>query len=150
GFPISLVKQLQTGPSALGLFPQLAISDLLVGGTGTGLGSPGPGFRAAYTWGNSASITKIARAHTVKAGYQFTYYAGNPYDRTPMSFTFNRGFTQGPNPTVASVTSGFGLASFELGMPAAGTATYVASREFSERYHAVSFKMTGKHHASSR
>jgi hypothetical protein len=137
GFPAALIKQLQTGPSAAGLFPQLAISDLAVGGTGAGLGSPGPGFRAAYTWGNSASITKILHSHTIKTGYQYTYYAGNPYDRTPMNFTFNRGFTQGPNPTVASTTSGFGLASLELGMPASGTATYVSSREFSERDHSV-------------
>jgi hypothetical protein len=137
GFPTALISQLQTGPSAAGLFPMLAISDLLVGGTGTGLGSPGPGFRAAYTWGNSISVTKIVSGHTVKAGYQYTYYAGNPYDRTPMNFTFNRGFTQGPNPTVASVTAGFGLASFDLGMPASGAATYVSSREFNERDHAV-------------
>src|SRR5215831_8023858 len=35
GFPKALISQLQTGPSAAGLFPQLAISDLLVGGTGS-------------------------------------------------------------------------------------------------------------------
>ncbi len=137
GFPKSLINQLQTGPSAIGLFPQLLIGDLAVAGTGNGLGSPGPGFRAAYTWGNSASLTKIKGQHSIKTGYQYTYYVGNPYDRTPMSFTFNRGFTQGPNPTVASTTAGFGLASFELGYPSAGTATYVASREFSEKNHAL-------------
>jgi hypothetical protein len=43
-----------------------------------------------------------------------------------MSFSFNRGFTQGPNPNTAGATSGFGFASYMLGTPAGGTVGFGA------------------------
>ena len=43
-----------------------------------------------------------------------------------MTFGFNRGFTQGPNPNAAGAASGFGFASFTLGTPASGTVGFAA------------------------
>jgi hypothetical protein len=42
------------------------------------------------------------------------------------NFTFNRGFTQGPNAAQASSTAGFSLASFMLGYPASGSIVQLA------------------------
>ena len=47
----------------------------------------------------------------MKTGYQYTLYRGFPFDRAPLNFSFTRAFTQGPNPTTASATSGYGTAS---------------------------------------
>jgi hypothetical protein len=131
GLPQSLVNQLQPGAVQ---FPALTISDLggILGGYGSAIGN-----RAAYTWGNVASITKIMGAHTIKTGYQLTVYRGFPLDRTPLNFTFTRGFTQGPDPTVASASAGYGTASLELGTPSAGTATYQPSHEQQEIDHGL-------------
>jgi hypothetical protein len=125
GLPQSLVNQLQTGAVQ---FPGLTVADL--GSYGSAIGN-----RAAYTWGTTASLTKIWQRHTVKIGYQFTLYRGFPLDRSPLQFTFNRGFTQGPNPTTASTTSGYGLASLELGTPASGSFTYQPSHAQQEIDH---------------
>jgi hypothetical protein len=131
GLPQSLISQLQPGSVQ---FPGLTVADFggILGGYGSAIGN-----RAAYTWGNVASITKILRGHTIKAGYQYTLYRGFPLDRSPLTFVFNRGFTQGPNPTVASQTSGYGLASLELGTAASGSFTWQPSHEQQELDHAI-------------
>jgi len=129
GFPQSLANQLQTGSVQ---FPGLTVADFggILGGYGSAIGN-----RAAYTWGNSASVTKVWSRHTLKSGYQFTLYRGFPLDRSPLTFAFTRGFTQGPNPTVASSTSGYGLASLELGTAASGSFTFQPSHEQQEIDH---------------
>jgi hypothetical protein len=127
GIPQSLINQLQTGTLQ---FPGLTVTDLTTYGSAIQN-------RAAYTWGNGASLTKVWSAHTVKAGYQYTLYRGFPFDRSPLNFTFNRGFTQGPNPTTASATSGYGTASLILGMPASGNAVYQPVHEQQELDHAL-------------
>ena len=131
GLPQALVNQLQTGAVQ---FPALTISDLggFLGGYGSAIGN-----RASYTWGNAVSLTKIWGAHTIKTGYQLTVYRGFPLDRTPLNFTFSRGFTQGPDPTVASSTAGYGTASLELGTPSAGSATWQPSHEQQEINHGI-------------
>ncbi|MCU1329651.1 MAG: Cna B-type protein, partial [Bryobacterales bacterium] len=127
GFPKSLVDQMQTGTAQ---FPGLTVTDL--SSYGSAIQN-----RAAYTWGSGASVTKVLTSHTVKAGYQFTLYRGFPFDRSPLNFAFTRAFTQGPNPTTASTTSGFGTASLILGTPATGNAVYQPVHEQQELDHAL-------------
>jgi hypothetical protein len=131
GLPQFLVDQLQPGSVQ---FPGLTVADFggILGGYGSAIGN-----RAAYTWGNVASLTKVLPGHTIKTGYQFTLYRGFPLDRSPLTFSFTRGFTQGPNPTVAGQTSGYGLASLELGTTASGSFTYQPSHEQQEIDHAI-------------
>src|SRR5438105_881860 len=126
GLPQSLVNQLQPGSVQ---FPALTVADFggILGGYGSAIGN-----RASYTWGNVASLTKIWQKHTFKTGYQLTIYRGFPLDRSPINLSFTRGFTQGPNPTTASQTSGYGLASLELGTPASGSFAYPPSHEQQE------------------
>jgi len=131
GFPQSLVSQIQSGAVQ---FPGLTVADFggILGGYGSAIGN-----RAAYTWGSTASLTKIWQGHTLKTGYQFTVYRGFPLDRSPIQLSFTRGFTQGPNPNVASQTSGFGLASLELGTPASGSFTFNPSHAQQEIDHGI-------------
>jgi hypothetical protein len=131
GFSQSLVNQIQPGSVQ---FPNMTVADFggILGGYGSAIGN-----RAAYTWGNVVSLTKILQQHTFKLGYQFTLYRGFPLDRSALQFAFNRGFTQGPNPTTASATSGYGLASLELGTPASGSFSTQPSHEQQEIDHAI-------------
>jgi hypothetical protein len=87
----------------------------------------------------SASLTRISGSHTLKFGGEQRFYSINNWGRSNSSggYTFNRGFTQGPNPLVASATSGFGLASFLLGTPASGSATLAPDRTASLKYFAM-------------
>ncbi len=129
--PQSFINQL---PPLAQQFPALTISGLggALGGYGSAIQN-----RAAYEWGSVVSLTKVAGRHTVKTGYQYTLYRGNPYDQAPPAFTFNAGFTQGPNPTVASANAGYGTASMELGLPASGSYTYQNSHEYQELDHGL-------------
>jgi len=131
GLPQSLINQLPPNDRQ---FPDLTVSGLggALGGYGSAIGN-----RAAYEWGDVASLTKIWRNHSFNVGYQYTLYRGNPYDATPPVFAFNAGYTQGPNPTTASSTAGLGLASLELGYPASGSFSYQASHEYQEIDHGL-------------
>jgi hypothetical protein len=131
GLPQSLINQLPPNDRQ---FPDLTVSGLggALGGYGSAIGN-----RAAYEWGDVASLTKIWRNHSFNIGYQYTLYRGNPYDATPPVFAFNAGYTQGPNPTTSSSTAGLGLASLELGYPASGSFSYQASHEYQEIDHGL-------------
>ncbi|HKD06773.1 MAG TPA: TonB-dependent receptor [Bryobacteraceae bacterium] len=129
--PQSFINQI---PPLAQQFPALTISGL--GGSLGGYGSAIQN-RAAYEWGDVISLTKIKGRHTIQAGYQYTLYRGNPYDQAPPAFNFTAGFTQGPNPTVASANAGYGTASMELGLPASGSYTYQNSHEYQELDHGV-------------
>lgn len=65
--------------------------------------------------------------HSLKFGGDFrNIFFNEGQNATPSgSFTFNRGYTQGPTPTQANATSGFGLASFLLGAPSSGSVNLV-------------------------
>jgi hypothetical protein len=131
GLPQSFINQL---PPKAQQFPSLTISGLggALGGYGSAIQN-----RAAYEWGNVASLTKVWGQNTTKVGYQYTLYRGNPYDQAPPLFTFTAAFTQGPNPTTASANAGYGTASLELGLPATGSYTYQNSHEYQELDHGI-------------
>ena len=131
GLPQSFIDQL---PPKAQQFPSLTISGLggALGGYGSAIQN-----RAAYEWGSVASLTKVWGQNTIKVGYQYTLYRGNPYDQAPPLFTFTAGFTQGPNPTTANANAGYGTASLELGLPATGSYTYQNSHEYRELDHGL-------------
>ena len=132
GFPASFRNQLPVVRNAeTGLTPAINISDAqsVAGGT--------PHGRAGTTWVNGFSLTKLEKAHTLKAGYEYRFYSHNPFNGSTPSFTFNRGFTQGPDPTRASSNAGYGVASLVLGLPGSGSYTFNADDTKSSHYHAL-------------
>jgi hypothetical protein len=145
GFPASLQSQLQAPPASgtnPGMFPCFNVSDLtfpspvLIGGTGVG-SCNGDQVRVALTWSNNISLSKVLSAHTFKFGWDRRFGEFLPSTVNAMQFSFTRGFTQGPNPNATGANAGFGIASFELGDPATGTAGFGALQAYSSKYNAL-------------
>lgn len=135
GMPQNLLDQSQAAPTASkqGTFPRLSVSDL------TAFGGTNAAANHTTTGSASATMTKIRGAHTWKFGYEYRLYQRNEFTLNyPVgSYTFNRQFTQGPNPDVASVTSGYSVASLLLGDPASATAGINAASAITLKYHAL-------------
>lgn len=121
----------QTSVALGARFPTFSVGDMATLSGQTSAGSP------SVTTLASANLTKVFRSHTVKFGGEQRFYGINPWGRgsSSGSYTFNRGFTQGPNPLVVSPSAGFGVASFLLGTPASGSATLAPDRTQSLRYY---------------
>lgn len=85
-----------------------------------------------------AQLTWIAGSHSVKAGGNFTFQTFNIFrpERPSGYYQFSRIFTQGPNPTASSATSGNGIATFLLGAPTGGSFSEDPSLAASQRYYA--------------
>jgi hypothetical protein len=100
-------------------FPNINITDLTPFGRPDSTGNP----TATGTAG--ANLTKIEGSHNIKFGYEQRLYRRSDWGTSNSSgtFSFSRAFTQA-NPTVASSTSGYGLATFLLGAPTSGTITH--------------------------
>ena len=80
--------------------------------------------RADLSHSTEASLTLIRRSHTIKIGGDFRMYRYNDLqatDNTP-ALSFGPAATQ-QNPSVASSTSGWALASFLIGQPTSGDYT---------------------------
>ncbi len=72
-------------------------------------------------YGLSGSLSRVTGKHSIKAGYEGRMLRINVWEaRAAGQFSFNAGMTQGPNPTAASSTAGFGFASFLLGTGSGG------------------------------
>lgn len=71
-----------------------------------------------------SSLTRIMGSHTLKAGFDGRLRRMNRTSVTAGGgrFNFNRAFTQGPDPNVAALNAGNGLASMLLGNAATGDA----------------------------
>jgi outer membrane receptor protein involved in Fe transport len=134
GMPASLLNQSQSAPGAKqGSFPRLGVSDLVTfGGTNASANHSVSGTA-------SATVTKILGAQTLKAGYEYRLYQRNVFGiNSPVgSYSFNRGFTQGPNPSQASATSGYSVASLLLGTPASAFAGINAASTTTLKYQAL-------------
>jgi hypothetical protein len=138
GMPASLLAQSQQAPTATkqGTFPRVGVSDLITFG----------GTNAAANHTNTGSvnstITKIHGNQTWKFGYEFRLYQRNEFTLNfPVgSYTFNRQFTQGPNPDVASATSGYSVASLLLGIPSSATAGINVASAITLKYNALFFQ----------
>jgi hypothetical protein len=104
-------------------FPVFTISDV------TGTNSTGAIVqsqpRNIYSMLGSVSLQRST--HSLKFGgdLRFLHFNENANSIPSGSFSFARGFTQGPNPSQASATAGFGLASFFLGNAASGSVTAI-------------------------
>ncbi|HYI93884.1 MAG TPA: TonB-dependent receptor [Bryobacteraceae bacterium] len=104
-------------------FPRFDMSDMTAVGADQGDQLVQSNKSFSYT----GALTWIQGTHTWKFGSDNrVYQANNTQGAAGMSFTFNRGFTQGPNPNTAGATSGYGYASFMLGTPSGGTVGYGA------------------------
>ena len=67
-------------------------------------------------YGLTGSYTRILGKHNLKLGYDGRMLRINVWEaRAAGTFNFGAGFTQGPNPSAASSTAGYGFASFLLG-----------------------------------
>jgi hypothetical protein len=70
-----------------------------------------------YSHGVNASMSKLIGRHTFKTGGDYRLIGMKLFARGQPSgrFSFDKGFTQGPNPLVASTNSGSAMASFDSG-----------------------------------
>jgi hypothetical protein len=76
-----------------------------------------PEAQAHFTW--------LKGAHSIKTGLDVLWCQFNTFrpDYPSGTFSFSRAYTQGPNPSTASATAGYGLASAMLGEPDGGSFT---------------------------
>jgi hypothetical protein len=138
GMPASLLAQSQQAPTASkqGTFPRVSVSDLITfGGTNASANHTNTGSA-------SATMTKIHGEHTWKFGYEYRLYQRNVFGLNyPVgSYTFNRQFTQGPDPDVASATSGYSVAALLLGTPSSALAGINAASAVTLKYNALFFQ----------
>jgi hypothetical protein len=105
------------------MFPQMSISQM--GGAGGTI----PSYSAEDVWTYEAVVAHTYARHNMRFGFQRFDLAN--YSETPGNinglFTFNGYFTD-QNPNGSAGATGYGVADFELGMPAqntAGTSTYI-------------------------
>ena len=72
-------------------------------------------------YGLAGSFSRLIGKHSVKMGYEGRMLRINVWEaRAAGTFGFTTAFTQGPNPTTASATAGYGFASFLLGTGTSG------------------------------
>jgi len=134
GMPEAFKRQAYVGKgAATGRFPTFNVADAANFGAIASRGSP------SVSTLTSAALTKITGKHTLKMGYEHRFYAVNDYGRefSVGTYSFNRGFTQGPNPQQASPNAGFGVASLLLGTPASGFARLQTDGTASMKYQAL-------------
>ncbi|MEO8052636.1 MAG: TonB-dependent receptor [Acidobacteriota bacterium] len=132
GFPQSFINQRQHGHfTPNGAFPNYNVSDL------TNFGALGDQIRTGMAWDSAISITKVLSSNNIKVGFDKRFSAFNSGGVGNNRFVFDRGFTQGPNPTVASSSAGDGIASFLLGTPSSGNNTYNPDIALGQHYYAA-------------
>ena len=109
-------------PSSLGLptsidenvdrlmFPRFGVGGMV------SLGGNDHRYNAFMSYTAAASLTKVRGDHTMKFGFEGRMLRVNVWEaRSAGTFNFRTNETQGPNPTTASSTAGYGFASFLLG-----------------------------------
>jgi hypothetical protein len=103
------------------LFPEIDITDF----TGLGPQRASLNVDAENTPEAQGHVTVIHGGHSVKTGFDYLVAIFNTLrpDYPSGDFSFSRAYTQGPNPAVASATSGYGLATLLLGAPTGGQFT---------------------------
>src|SRR5262249_9279958 len=91
-----------------------------------------------YSHGVNATLSKLIGRHTFKTGGDWRLIGMRLFARRQPSarFTFDKGFTQGPDPLVAAINAGSEMASFLLGFPASGDITVGSPNNFYINYYA--------------
>ena len=101
-------------------------------------------------WAASGNVSYLRGKHSLKWGAEWRGLHFNEGQETNASgiYSFDRTFTQGPNPVAASATAGYGLASFLLGDAASGSVNQINPISTKSNYWALFFqddwKVTGK------
>ena len=114
---LSLPARLNT-VQQLEAFPRFDMSDMTSIGSDTG----DQLLQSNKSFGYNASLTWIHGSHNLKFGTDNrVYQSNNTQGARAAQFSFSRAFTQGSNPNTAGATSGYGYASFLLGVPASGS-----------------------------
>ncbi len=115
-------------------FPRITVDGY--GRSGTLLGDRAPQDTTYYSHGVNASVTRLFGRHTLKSGVDYRLIGVKffAYGQASGAFGFTRGFTQGPNPNVASAAAGDAFASFLLGYPASGSVTVGTPNDFFVHY----------------
>lgn len=141
GMPASFQSRVSTA-----IFPNFNIGDE----------SPlGPTSSSSFTDGEGsyegqAHLTWSTGPHTIKAGFDYLFVYFNEFRPTwpAGNFSFSRGFTQGPDPSVSSANAGWGFASLLLGLPSGGQITrdpsVAASQKNFDGYIEDDYKITSK------
>ena len=112
-------------PSFIGLLPFQAIPSITISNGLTqlsGANKSSNGAEDSHT--AKVSIMKVRGRHTFKTGAEFRLLNSNVASlgaNATGAFSFDQGFTRGPNPQLAGVNLGHGLASFLLGLPSGGS-----------------------------
>jgi hypothetical protein len=109
-------------PSSLGLpasidanvdremFPRFGVGGMVT------LGGNDHRYNAFMSYTAAAGLTKVRGGHSFKTGFEGRMLRVNVWEaRSAGTFNFRTNETQGPVPTTASSTAGFGFASFLLG-----------------------------------
>jgi hypothetical protein len=109
-------------PSSLGLpaaiddnvdrlmFPRFGVAGQVT------LGGNDHRYNAFMSYTAATSLTQVRGAHTLKFGFEGRMLRVNVWEaRSAGTFNFRANETQGPNPTTASSTAGYGFASLLLG-----------------------------------
>ncbi len=142
GLPAAFKRQTYLGKGAdTGRFPQFNVADITTHSSNN-FGAIASRGGPSHTTLTSAGVTRISGAHTLKAGYEYRFYAFNDWGRefSVGRYVVTRAFTQGPNPLQASSGAGYGVASLLLGTPASGFARLQTDGTASVKYHAAFFQ----------
>jgi outer membrane receptor protein involved in Fe transport len=127
GLPESLARQVVRQQ-----FPEISISGL----TTLGRGGDSQELNDVHTL--QANMTRIGARHTLKWGGDARVYrdVGFSAGTASGSYSFNPGFTRGPDP-VRDLVSGHAFASFLLGTPASGSIPKNVAPAFQNVYYAA-------------
>jgi hypothetical protein len=90
----------------------------------------------------SASVSKLFGSHTLKGGFDFRVIGMKLFARGQPSgrFSFDSGFTKGPDARTGASALQHSLASFLLGFPASGDVTIGSPNDFFINYYAGYFQ----------
>ena len=123
GFDITSLglPQYLKSAAADAIFPEIDVTDM----TGLGPVRAAHDLDAETTPEVQGHLTWLKGAHSLKTGVDILFCQFNTFrpDYPSGQFGFTRAYTQGPDPAVASATSGYGLATLMLGAPTGGQFT---------------------------
>jgi hypothetical protein len=128
GFPASFAKS-----TPYSLFPTVTMGTSDAQSLG---GGNTPSRRYINQLNPEANVHSMYGRHALKYGMNFIGVQDNNFSsaRSGGSFTFNRTFTQGPDPTVANALAGNDIASFILGTAGSGFVDFNAVPATSVKY----------------
>jgi hypothetical protein len=133
--------------SALAMFPRIEVGGGIdpLGMNRAGLIDDLEGTRELQ-----AHLTWLRGSHTIKSGLQWARMGFDVFrpEYPSGQYIFGAGFTQGPNPAVATTTAGLGFATFLLGAPTGGQITgdprFYSSQKYVAPYVQDDWKVTNR------